>query len=39
MGEACLGLVGTAPERPRNDRGGSDAPLGEPDGDAADFLD
>jgi len=33
------GLVGAPPERPGDDVGGSDAPLGEPDGDAADLLD
>jgi hypothetical protein len=38
MGKACFGLVGAAPERPSNDTGGFDTPLGELDGDAADFL-
>jgi hypothetical protein len=40
--EVCVarfGLVGAPPERPRDDMGGLDAPLGELDGDAADFLD
>ena len=39
MGAACFGLMGASPERPCDDVGGLDAPLGEPDGDAADFLD
>lgn len=40
--EVCVarfGLVGAPPERPCDDLGGLDAPLGELDGDAADFLD
>ncbi|MGB6341138.1 MAG: hypothetical protein WBG15_00215, partial [Xanthobacteraceae bacterium] len=39
--EVCVarfGLVGAPPERPCDDMGGLDAPLGELDGDAADFL-
>ena len=36
---ARFGLVGAPPERPCDDMGGLDAPLGELDGDAADFLD
>jgi hypothetical protein len=39
MGEARFGLVGAAPERPRDDVGGLDAPLRELHGDSADFLD
>src|SRR5947208_1737470 len=35
----CGGLVRASPERPGDDVGGPDAPLGEPDGDAADLLD
>ena len=39
MGEASLGLMGAPPERPSNNTGGFDAPLGELYRDAADFLD
>ena len=39
VGEACFGLVGSAPERPGDDAGGLDASLGELYRDAADFLD
>ena|SRR6516162_5422772 len=39
MGTTSLGLVGTPPQRPCDDVGGLNAPVGELDGDAADFLD
>jgi hypothetical protein len=39
MGTTSLGLVGAPPQRPCDDVSGSDAPVGELDGDATDFLD
>jgi len=39
MGATCFGLMGAPPQRPGDDAGGPDAPLGELHGDAADFLD
>ena len=39
MGTTSIGLVGAPPQRPCDDVSGLDAPVGELDGDAADFLD
>ena len=39
MDVSCGGLVRSLPERPCDDVSGLDAALGEPDGDAPDFLD
>jgi hypothetical protein len=39
MGATSLGLVGAPPQRPGDDVSGLDTPVGELDGDAADFLD
>src|SRR3954462_2928751 len=38
MRTLCIGLVGASPAWPGDDAGRLDAPLGEPDGDAADLL-
>jgi len=39
MNGACFGLMGAPPQLPGDDMSGLDSPLGELDGDAADFLD
>jgi hypothetical protein len=39
MSVSRFGLMGATPERPCDDVGGLYSPLGEFDGDAADFLD
>ena len=39
MGTTSLGLVGASPQRPGDDVSGLEAPVGELDGDAADFMD
>jgi hypothetical protein len=39
MGTTSFGLVGAPPQRPCDDVSGLDAPVGELDGNAADFLD
>src|ERR1700752_1523086 len=39
MSTTSIGLVGAPPQRPCDDVSGLDTPVGELDGDAADFLD